>query len=133
MRNMTWQSIAGGARGVIYYLYKYYCREEPLDGEKVTDIWAEIKRVSDELKTHERVLLFAETEALAGLPKGVVGRTFRENGEEWRLLVNTSCDPVDSLRLRPLDVSMEPVKTGRAPISHAPALPRQEQKDGLTI
>ena len=72
-------------------------------------------------------------EALAGLPKGVVGRTFRENGEEWRLLVNTSCDPVDSLRLRPLDVSMEPVKTGRAPISHAPALPRQEQKDGLTI
>ena len=40
------------------------------------------------------------------LPKGVVGRIFREMGEEWKLLVNTSStEAVESLGLAPLGMS----------------------------
>jgi len=107
LRNMTWQAIAGGARGIIYYIFSDYCRDEPLDGEKVTDIWEEIKRVSREVKAHERVLLFAETESVPGLPAGVVGRIFREHGESWELLVNTTDKSVAKPGLKPYEVSMK--------------------------
>ena len=67
-----------------------------------------MKRVAREVKSHERVLLFAETADVPGLPEGVVGRTFRENGETWTLLVNTTEQPVPSLGLVPLEVRMKP-------------------------
>lgn len=60
------------------------------------------------MKAHERVLLFAETEDVPGLPEGVVGRVFRENGETWTLLVNTTEKPIPSLGLAPLEVRMKP-------------------------
>ena len=104
VRNMTWQAIAGGARGLIYYSYGYLCRGDEIAGENVSVPWEELKRVAREVKAHERVLLFAETEDLPGLPDGVVGRVFRENGETWRLLVNATDRDVPSLGLKPLDV-----------------------------
>ena len=107
LRNMTWQAIAGGARGLIYYAYGYLCTRDELAGEKSADIWEEMKRVAREVKAHERVLLFAETADVPGLPEGVVGRTFRENGETWTLLVNTTEKPVPSLGLAPLEVRMK--------------------------
>jgi hypothetical protein len=76
--------------------------------EPVEVLWPELKRIAAEIKKHERVLLFAETEAIADdkLPKGVVGRIFREMGEEWKLLVNTSStEAVESLGLAPLGMS----------------------------
>ena len=111
MRNMAWQAIAGGARGLIFYSFGYLCREMERR-EPVEVLWPELKRIAAEIKKHERVLLFAESQAIADdkLPKGVVGRIFREMGEEWKLLVNTSStEAVGSLGLAPLGMSFSKV------------------------
>ena len=106
-RNMAWQAIAGGARGLVFYMFDYYCPGAK-HAEDVDALWSEMKRISAEIKKHERVLLFADTVAIpdADLPKGVVGRFFREDGETWRLLVNTTDKPVHEFGLPPFGVSM---------------------------
>ena len=112
MRNMAWQAIAGGARGLIFYSFGYLCREMERR-EPVEVLWPELKRIAAEIKKHERVLLFAESQAIADdkLPKGVVGRIFREMGEEWKLLVNTSSiEAVESLGLAPLGMRFTKVE-----------------------
>jgi hypothetical protein len=73
----------------------------------------DVKRIAAEIKKHERVLLFAESQAIPDdkLPKGVVGRVFREMGEEWKLLVNTSStEAVESLGLAPLGMRFTKVE-----------------------
>lgn len=111
MRNMTWQAFAGGARGIIYYAYHYLATAPNgiLDGERTDDIWEGVKRIGAEVKGHERVLLFADTAEIKGLPKGVVGRTYREGNEEWKLLVNILPTEEKTLGLAPLAVKMERV------------------------
>ena len=71
-------------------------------------LWAEMKRIASELKKHERILLFAETETIAPdkLPEGVVGRVFCEGGERWRLLVNTTGERMEKLKLEPLGIKI---------------------------
>jgi len=107
MRNMAWQALAGGARGLIFYNFGYLCREMERR-EPVEELWPELQRISEEIMRHSRVLLFADTEAIPDkhLPKGVVGRLFRENGEMWRLLVNTTDKQIGDFRLPPFGVSM---------------------------
>ena len=91
IRNMAWQAIAGGARGLIFFSYGYYCRDMERR-EPVEVLWPEMKRIAAEIKRHEAMLLAAETDAIpdADLPAGVVGRIWRLEGAIWRLLVNTS-------------------------------------------
>ena len=111
IRNMAWQAIAGGARGLIFYSYGYYCRDMERR-EPVEVLWPEMKRIAVEIKRHEAMLLAAETEAVqdSDLPSGVVGRIWRmEGGETWRLLVNTSASESANAfgaELPPLGVSL---------------------------
>ena len=107
MRNMAWQAIAGGARGLIFYNFGYYCPGTK-HSEDVEALWAEMKRIASELKKHERILLFAETEMIASdkLPEGVVGRVFRDGGEKWQLLVNTTGGHIEKFDLKPLGVKI---------------------------
>ena len=111
IRNMAWQALAGGARGLVFYSYGYYCRDMP-ERESVEMLWPEMKRIAAEIKRYEAVLLAAETSIIADtdLPSGVVGRRWRtEDGKEWHLLVNTSASiarKVYDEELPPLGVSI---------------------------
>lgn len=108
IRNMAWQALAGGARGLIFFNFGYYCRDME-NRDPVEILWPEMKRISAEIKKYERILLFSETVPIpdSELPSGTVGRIFREGGEEWKLLVNTKNDKVDSLDLPPLGVRFD--------------------------
>ena len=108
MRSMAWQGIAGGARGFIAYIYHDPDTYKKNESETVKPVWSDVKAITKEIRSYERPLLLAKTAAISGLPKGVIGRYFRENGETWRLLVNTEGVPVPELGLDPLGVRMEP-------------------------
>ena len=115
IRNMAWQAIAGGARGLIFYSYSHYCRDMPRR-EPVEVLWPEMKRIAAEIRGHESVLLAAETSPIsdAELSAGVTGRRWRtSDGETWRLLVNTSASTeavAQGVTLPPLDISFEKVQ-----------------------
>ena len=98
IRNMAWQALAGGARGLIFYSYGYLCRDMPRR-DPVEVLWPELVRIAREIKDHERMLLAVDTEPVpdADLPPGVVGRIWRVDGETWRVLVNTKNEPVTAM------------------------------------
>ena len=110
IRNMAWQAIAGGARGLIFFAYGYLCRDMPRR-EPVDVLWPELVRIAREIKGHERMLLAPDTKPLpdADLPPGVVGRIWRMDGEAWRVLVNTKDIPISVMgRVLPaLDVRFD--------------------------
>ena len=78
VRNMAWQALAGGARGLVFYSYSYLCSGLPEREDGVEQIWAEWKRVAAEIDANGDLLLAPETETLSGLPEGWVGRTWRD-------------------------------------------------------
>ena len=98
IRNMAWQALAGGARGLIFYSYGYLCRDMPRR-DPVEVLWPELVRIAREIKDHERMLLAVDTEPVpdADLPPGVVGRVWRVDGETWRVLVNTKGETVTAM------------------------------------
>ena len=114
IRNMAWQAIAGGARGLVFYSYSHYCRDDLPCREPVEVLWPEMKRIAAELKRHENTLLMAETSAIpdTDLPSGVVGRIWKNGNVTWRLLVNTSSSAeivALGTTLPPLGITLETV------------------------
>ena len=107
IRNMAWQAIAGGARGLVFYSYSHYCRDDLPCREPVEVLWPEMKRIAAELKSHENTLLMAETYGIpdADLPSGVVGRIWKNGNVTWRLLVNTSA----SVEITALGTTLPPL------------------------
>lgn len=118
IRNMAWQALAGGARGLVFYTFGYLCTDRYPRRDPVEVLLPEFKRITAEIKRHERVLLFSGSEAIPDdcLPEGVVGRVFSEGGEKWRLLVNTATEPVAEPELPALGVSMTLEKTTGAAV-----------------
>jgi hypothetical protein len=112
MRNMAWQAIAGGARGLIFYNFKFVLSE--IEGEDSAVVrWEELKRISTELKKYERLLLFPETMPIADskLPLGVVGREFRSDNETWHLLINITNQYKEDCDLKPFEFRFDKVST----------------------
>ena len=90
IRNMTWQAIAGGANGIIYYAYQAIQNKNA--GKPFAESWAECCRVGEEVKRLFPVLLAdpAEGFTVSGAPELLGWRAWRLDGKVYLLLVNAT-------------------------------------------
>ncbi len=93
-RSMTWQSIAGGARGIVYWAYHYvYWR---LKGDDYASFYGAYCRVGEEVRRFIPVILSVEPSAKAlSCPKSAVCRVWRLGGSTYLLVCNTTREPVE--------------------------------------
>ena len=93
MANMTWQSVACGANGIVSYAYSSIRKH--LKGEEYEKAWGDVCSVGFEVKKMEPVLLSDDlpVEKTSGLPVYVVVRAWRHDGSDWYLVVNATREP----------------------------------------
>ena len=119
IRNMLWQCVAAGANGVCAYNYnglRIMNKRDPFERR-----WAEVCRVYGEFARYTDVFLSTEkAPAVVGVPDGVYVRTWRHEGKDWLLCVNTldltnECSleiegyGIRKILLAPLGVQMVPL------------------------
>jgi lysophospholipase L1-like esterase len=88
LRNMTWQAIVGGARGIWYYGYNHF--REPNKIKDYDRNYNLLKRVSTEVRKFLPVLLSVEEPVKVTLPRQskLLVRSWRMGGESFVLVVN---------------------------------------------
>ena len=87
MRSMSWQCIAAGANGLVYYSFTAIQKES--HGLPFAKAWADVCRVGEEVRRYIPVLLSVEpAPAVAGAPAAWGVRTWRKDGATWLLVVN---------------------------------------------
>ena len=95
LANMTWQSIAGGANGIIYYSFGQVMKRPRDDSEdSFKAAWERVKSAATEVKKYEAVLLSAEdAPAVSGATEAVAVRIWRHEGHIYLLAVNCTREP----------------------------------------
>ena len=91
MRSMSWQFVAAGANGLIYYSFSTIQLPKRRDGTPTVPFekaWGDICVVGAELKKYLPVLLSEPGPPVTGAPTAWGVRTWRKDGETWLLLVN---------------------------------------------
>lgn len=114
LRSMTWQCIAGGANGIIYYsffdLYKQP-EKNPFDKQ-----WADVLAAAREVKKLEPVLLSVEPAPEAtGAPAEIAVRVWSLGGDIYVLAVNSSDKPVKATLKIGADFKAVAAELGTAP------------------
>jgi hypothetical protein len=100
MANMTWQGIACGANGIIFYSYSTVRKNT--EGSEFEKAWGDTCDVAHEVKKMEDVLLSDDVtgefaEGCASLPKYLPVRFYRHEGRVWMLAVNATREPMKSM------------------------------------
>ena len=89
MANMTWQAIAGGANGIIYYAYHHLSEPHEDPNDDFEHAWARTKAAAAEVKKYEDILLSAGPPiGVSGMTEDVAARTWRAGSEAYLLVVN---------------------------------------------
>ena len=91
---MTWQSIAGGANGIVYWAYHYI--HWRLKGEAYDNFYGAYCRVGEEVKRFIPLILSVEPSAkVLSCPKAVACRVWSMGGKAHLLICNATREPVD--------------------------------------
>ena len=90
---MTWQGIACGANGIVFYSYSSIRKNTK--GEEFEKAWGDTCDVAFEVKKMEETLLADDATgsfaaACAKLPSYMPVRFYRNGGKVWMLLVNAT-------------------------------------------
>ena len=97
MRSMSWQCIASGANGLVYYSFTAIQKES--HGLPFAKAWADVCKVGAEVRRYIPVLLSVEpVPAVTGAPVAWGVRTWRKDGVTWLLVVNAQ-DKADAAEL----------------------------------
>ena len=97
MRSMSWQCIASGANGLVYY--SYTAIQKQTHGFPFAKAWADICKVGEEVRRYIPVLLSVEpAPEVTGAPSKWGVRMWRKDGAAWLLVVNAQ-DKADSAAL----------------------------------
>ena len=86
MSSMTWQAIAAGANGIVYYYFEDAYRRGATKEERARR-WADVCAVALEVKEKESVILSEPGPVPVSDPKSVVCRSWRMKDGSVRLLV----------------------------------------------
>lgn len=86
--NMTWQSIAGGANGIVYYAYHTLSAAQTCPDDTFASRWERVKSAASEVKQYEDVILSDEPVALSCDVGAVAARAWRHEGLTYLLAVN---------------------------------------------
>jgi hypothetical protein len=99
IRNMSWQAVAGGATGLVYYSWFDLWRMSKtvdnggraLVAEPFAERWADVKAMGEEVKRFIPLLLSVEEPLPAKIEgENLVQRLFAKDGATYLLAVNTS-------------------------------------------
>ena len=96
--SMTWQSIAGGANGFVYFRYHQLRERESKSGAKWwKDIWPGVCAAARDVKRFEQVILGESGQSVSDAPTDLAVRSWKGDGADWFLFVNAttnrlSCD-----------------------------------------
>lgn len=110
--NMTWQAVANGSNGFVYFIYY------PLEGKRAnpewrSTIWPAMCAAAEEVKANEAMILSDPGPAVTEAPPELAVRTWSYGGEVRVLAVNTTPEPVKTvIRLadgRSLDFDLAPL------------------------
>ena len=94
MANMTWQSIAGGANGIIYYAYMHLYEPHDDPNDAFEPAWTRTKAAANEIKKYEQVLLSVPPDVtVGGATDAVAARVWRHEGCLYLLAVNCTMQP----------------------------------------
>ena len=119
LRSMTWQAIAGGANGLLWYSAHHIFKCSP--PEELESNWGNLVKVAEEVKARVDLLLSDENPPEVSIQGGAIAaRAFRHNGRTWLLATNTTYNPAHgvvsvesygkvSLALAPLGVEFREV------------------------
>ena len=89
MANMTWQAIAGGANGIVYYAFQHLYEKHDDPADAFAPAWTRTKAAAAEVKKYESVLLSGEEPPkVAGATEALAVRTWRHEGDTYLLAVN---------------------------------------------
>ena len=89
MSNMGWQSIAGGANGLIFYAYQHLSEPHDDPEDAFEPAWARTKAMAEEFKKYIDVFLSADSAPTAESSNGDVAvRTWRHKGDTYLLAIN---------------------------------------------
>ena len=91
-RSMTWQAVAEGANGLVYFRY-HQLRETTSEGggEWLRDAWPQICAAALEVKKYEDVIMSAgDPPGVSGAPEELAVRTWRKDGVPYVLVANTT-------------------------------------------
>ena len=89
MANMGWQSIAGGANGLIFYAYQHLSEPHDDPADAFEPAWARTKAMAEEFKKYIDVFLSIDAAPKAESSNGDVAvRTWRHTGDTYLLAVN---------------------------------------------
>ena len=90
LANMTWQGIACGANGIVFFSYRTI-RVYAKKGEEYDNAWGDVCSVANEVKRMESVLLSDGLPMMRNeLPEAIVARAWRHAGADWYLVVNAT-------------------------------------------
>ena len=91
MVNMTWQCIANGANGLVYFAYRLLYR----DGRFMVDRWADICAAAASVKPYMPVMLSGEEPPeVTGATEDLSVRAWRYQGDTYLAAVNNTRKPV---------------------------------------
>ena len=85
---MTWQSIAGGANGIIYYAFHTLSAPHDDPDDAFEPAWARVRSAAAEVKRYEDVLLSDTPVAVSCDVDAVAARAWRHGGRTHLLAVN---------------------------------------------
>lgn len=88
MRNMTWQALAGGANGLVFYSYFDLIRMDEVTS--FAQRWGEVKDIAEEVKAHEEFFLSTRRPPrMRASSDKLVCRAWRKGDDVFAVVVNT--------------------------------------------
>ena len=89
MSNMGWQSMAGGANGLIFYAYQHLSEPHDDPEDAFEPAWARTKAMGEEFKKYIDVFLSVDPAPAVQSSNGnVAARAWRHDGDTYLLAVN---------------------------------------------
>lgn len=95
LRSMSWQSIAGGANGILWYAASMIFDRAKTDPQESERCWSDLVAVAEEIAAKMDYLVSEETPAaVKAAPDVIAVRAFRLNGKTAVLAANRISKPV---------------------------------------
>lgn len=91
IRSMTWQAIAAGANGLVYYSFFDLLKRDKWPKERTAGAWENVCKVAKEVKSFEPILLSGEEPPVVnGTANDICARAWRYDGAVYLVVANTT-------------------------------------------
>lgn len=120
--NMTWQAIAGGAKGIFYYGFQHLDEPHKDPDDTFWPAWSRVVAAAAEVRQYEHVLLSDDPAPLASCDnESVATRGWTKDGRVYVLAVNVTREPQSATLRVPAGLALSaPAEFGPEPCAVSP-------------